>query len=402
MKNYCLKFFGLVTGILTIAGSINFCSAQDSDVIPIVKPGATFGMKPVPISIEGFSGEVAEVLRFDLYVQGFSFVAPAEAQYQITGNNSGNVTGTVTDRFAKKAILSRSYTGAPLRGEAHAFADDIVQTITGKPGISLLRGSTARIAFKVQPNGMGKGEIYISDFDGHNYQAATSDKAIVAAPSWVPGKLALCYNSYALEDSPYIFHHDLMTGKRNVIARYGGSNISPSVSPDGSKVTFISSKGGRPNVYVSNIDGSGLKQLTTGEQDSSPCWSPDSKWICFSSVIHSSRTLAKVPATGGEVQRIRTAGVLNPTEPDWSPDGKWIAFTAQMGDFNLCVVPADGGSAVILATGEDPSWAPNSRTLIFARRSGWNYTLSVLDVFTKQAKDVPRIAGSDSEPAWER
>ena len=113
--------------------------------------------------------------------------------------------------------------------------------------------------------------------------------------------------------------------------------------------------------------------------------------------------LAKVPASGGEVQRISTAGIANPTEPDWSPDGKWIAFTSQMGEFDICVVPPDGSTAPVkLAAGEDPSWAPNSRTLIFAKRDGWNYTLSVLDVFTKQAKDIGRIAGSDSEPAWEK
>src|SRR5581483_7250194 len=107
-------------------------------------------------------------------------------------------------------------------------------------------------AFKVQPTGYGPGEIYVSDFDGHNPQHATSDKAIVAAPSWVPGKMALCYNSYALEHNPYIFYHDLDTGKRKVIARYGGSCISPSVSPDGTRVAMVLSKGGLPNVYVAN------------------------------------------------------------------------------------------------------------------------------------------------------
>ena len=110
--------------------------------------------------------------------------------------------------------------------------------------------------------------------------------------------------------------------------------------------------------------------------------------------------LRKMPAAGGEAQRIPTSGVSNPSEPDWSPDGKWIAFTAQMGDFEICVVPAQGGPATVLVSGEDPSWAPNCRTLIFARRQGGRYVLSLLDVPTKQVKDVSRISGSDSQPSW--
>ena len=62
-------------------------------------------------------------------------------------------------------MFSRSYNGASLRRQAHAFADDIVLAITGKKGI----GQT-KIAFKSQPSGNGAGEIYVADFDGHNAQ----------------------------------------------------------------------------------------------------------------------------------------------------------------------------------------------------------------------------------------
>jgi Tol biopolymer transport system component len=55
---------------------------------------------------------------------------------------------------------------------------------------------------------------------------------------------------------------------------------------------------------------------------------------------------------------------------------------------------------VVLVRGENPSWAPNSRTLVFNHAVGYRQTLSVLDVFTKQVKDIGRILGSDSEPAW--
>ena len=378
--------------LAVFAANFGFCQSEITITHDITVVGNT---KPIPVSLDGFSGEAADVLRFDLYVQGFSFVSPDAAQYQISGSNDGNVVGRVTDKFAKKLILSNSYTGTNLRRQAHAFANDIVSTITGKKGIGL-----TKIAFKAQhPDGTG--EIYVSDFDGHGAQPVTQDNVIVSAPSWVPGRLALYYNSYKYEN-PDIFYSDLSTGQRRVVARYGGSNFSPAASPDGSKVAMILSKDGRPDVYVANADGSNLKRLTTGVEDSSPCWSPDGQWICFATKINGRRLLAKVPAGGGEVRVISTAGAPNPTEPDWSPDGKWIAFTCQTSEFDICVVPADGGTPVVLVRGEDPSWSPNSRTLVYNRSLHYLQTLSVLDVFTKQYKDVGRIAGSDSEPAWRK
>jgi TolB protein len=392
MKTKILKQKKIILPVLLAFFALNVCRAQEE--INITQTGSFFGQKPIPVSLEGFTGEAAEVLKFDLYVQGFSFVTPDAAQYQISGSSVGNVQGYVTDTVSRQTKFSRSYTGASLRRQAHAFADDIVFAVTGKKGI----GQT-KIAFKAQAPG-GEGEIYVSDFDGHNAQAVTHDNAIVAAPAWVPGRLALYYTSYQ-PGNPDIFYHSLSTGQRSVIAKFSGLNTSAAVSPDGSRVAMILSRSGSPNVWVCNADGTNFKQLTSSPEDeSSPCWSPDGQWICFATKIRSRRVLAKVPADGGAVQRIPTSGVSNPTDPDWSPDGKWIAFTSQMGDFNICVVPAGGGTATVLVPGQHPSWSPNSRTLVLNRDTGWRQTLSVLDVMTKQVKDIGRISGNDSQPAW--
>jgi TolB protein len=138
-------------------------------------------------------------------------------------------------------------------------------------------------------------------------------------------------------------------------------------------------------------------------EDSSPCWSPDGSWICFATKKAERRRLAKIPAGGGAVQYLNTTGAANPTEPDWSPDGKWIAFTRQAGDFDICVLPADGSLApTVLVAGQNPSWSPNSRTLVYNHGGNGHQTLSVLDVFTKQSKDCRRATGSNSQPAWAR
>jgi TolB protein len=393
MKKNFTQRIAICLTVLLLASSLNRLRAQDALTI---SHNGGFGQPPIPIAMDNVVGEAAEVLRFDLYVQGFKFVTPDQAKFIIRGSGGATVGGSLNEAVTHQLLFSRNYNGADARSLAHAFADDIVEAATGKKGI----GRT-QIAFKSQ-SADGTGEIYISDFDGHNAQAVTHDNVIVAAPCWAGNRMALYYNSYKLGNAD-IFYQNVSTGQRKVIARYGGSSISPAASPDGTKVAMILSKGGSPDLYVADADGTNLRQLThTPEDESSPCWSPDGQWICFATKVHERRVLAKVSVNGGETQRIATVGAGSPSEPDWSPDGKYIAFTRQSGNFEICIVPAEGGEAVVLVSGEDPSWSPNSRTLIFNHSVHYRATLSVLDVFTKQVKDIRQVSGSNSEASWKR
>lgn len=191
--------------------------------------------KPIFVSMSGLTGEAATTLQFDLYVQGFAFTNAEAAQYLITGSNNGNLQARASDPHNKSTLVSKAYSGASLRRQTHAFADDFVQAL-GRKGIA-----QTKIASKGENS--PRSEIYIADFDGHNAQAVTSDNNLVAAPSWVPGHMALYYVSYKLNHAD-IFYHDLSTGARRAFARYGGSNMSPAASPGGSKVAMILSKDG--------------------------------------------------------------------------------------------------------------------------------------------------------------
>ncbi|EEF59643.1 PD40 domain-containing protein [Pedosphaera parvula] len=390
-----INFFKIAALALVLSAGTLF--AEDH-VIPIVKPGNEPGITPpTPIVISGFSDEVAHVLNYDLTVMGFTNVPSGTPNVPVvSGSNNGNVQGQLS--YGKTVLFSKAYSGASTRSQAHRLADDVVLKLTSVNGIA-----STRIAFKVDTG--AQSEIYVSDFDGHNPQAVTSDNTIVASPCWFPGRLALCYLTYKLGPAK-VFYQNLATGERRNVAQYPGDGISPAVSKDG-KVAMVLSKSGSPDLYVCNLDGSGMKQLThTREDESSPCFSPDGQWICFASKGGERRALSKVSVDGGSVKRIPTAGVSNPSEPDWSPDGKYIVFTSQNSrGFNICVVPAEGGTAIVLTEGEDPSWAPNSRTVVFARRKGGNRVLSLLDVPTKQVKDVSRVSGNsagNSQPSWAR
>lgn len=386
MKKIILLIF-IAAGWLALTGRAPAQTRVAIDAT-INTPGTT---PPVWVSLSGFTGEADSILRFDLYVQGFNFTNSDNAQYQITGSSSGNLQGRVTDRYNKSTLLSRAYSGGSVIEQAHQFIDEFTASIQ--------RGGIARTKVAFKRDTGANSEIFVADFDGFGAQAVTADNTIVAAPTWVPGRLAVYYTSYKL-GNPDIFFHDLSSGQRHVFSRYAGLNTAAAVAPNG-KVAMILSKGGSPDVYDCNADGSGLIRLTaTREDESSPCWSPDGEWICYATKVNGRRLLQKVRATGGAPQNVSTAGVLSPSEPDWSPDGKWIAFTAQMRDFEICVVPAGGGAVTELVAGEDPSWSPNSRTLIFTRREAGKRVLSLLDVPTKQYKDVSRITGSNSQPSW--
>ena len=320
---------------------------------------------------------------------------PDKADYLVSGTEDDRLAGRLQQGGAGGGtVFARIYSSGSARSQAHAFADDIVKALRDTPPIF-----HSRIAFI---HNVGANiELFVSDFDGHNPVQMTRDASLVATPAWSPGGRELFYTSWK-SGYTQIIAHETVTGKRSVIAGYGGGNFNPAVSPDGAKVAMILSKGGSPNLYVSDINGGNLLQLTRDRDDvSSPTWSPDSREICY--VVRSGRAgLRRISAAGGPSVPIRTTIEGNLTSPDWSPDGKSIIFTSGSVNFTLCVVPAAGGGAEKLVAGEDPCWAPNSRTVIFTRRVNNNRVLSLLDVPTKHVKDVGQISGSCSQPAWAR
>src|SRR5262249_12624736 len=158
--------------------------------------------KPIFVSMSGITGEAAQVLQFDLYVQGFAFTNAEGAQYLIDGSSAGNLKARATDKINNHALVSKAYTGASLRRQAHAFADDFVQAL-GRKGIA-----QTKIIFKGEHEG-GKSDVYMADFDGYNAQPISQDNSTVAAPACVPGHLALYYTSYRLNHADIYYQNIL-------------------------------------------------------------------------------------------------------------------------------------------------------------------------------------------------
>jgi hypothetical protein len=81
------------------------------------------------VALSSFTGEVAQVLDFDLQVQGFGFTNSESAHYVISGNSNSPLQVQAIDRFPTNTLFIKTYSGSDLRHQAHAIADDFVNTI---------------------------------------------------------------------------------------------------------------------------------------------------------------------------------------------------------------------------------------------------------------------------------
>ncbi|MGB3726340.1 MAG: amidohydrolase family protein [Glaciecola sp.] len=136
-----------------------------------------------------------------------------------------------------------------------------------------------------------------------------------------------------------IFIVDAMGGKAKALTQDFAWNIHPAISPDGTKVAFVSDRDGLSNVWVMDIDGDNLKQITKESKYliHAPKWSPDSQYLVVTKGIMSARS---IPAgeiwlyhhTGGSGVAIkeRENGKVeqqNIADPAFSPDGQYIYYT---------------------------------------------------------------------------
>jgi TolB protein len=340
-------------------------------------------------AIAGGDGAAAtKVLQTDLDLSGlFSITPPERASYIISGNaNGGSVEGQVVDQRGS-VVLQKTYSGGT-RAAVHHFADDIVETLTGKKGIA-----SSKIAFVATRT--GRKEIYTADYDGANVRQLTNDGSISVAPALSADGSKLAYTGY---QSGYadIYLIDLASGARNRIIKFPGTNSGASFSPDGDRIACTLSKDGNPELYIVGANGSGARRLTkTSGVESSPTWSPDGSQIIYSSDDRGGPQLFKIGAGGGSGQPIST-GYNYCTEPSWSPDGRKVAFTVRTGGFSIAVKDLQGGATQLLTAGEDPVFGADSRHVIFSNGS----SLILLD--TQNGRQVPIVTGLGkvTEPSW--
>jgi TolB protein len=386
------------------------------------------GEHQIPIAIVPFAGEenlggqsISGVISSDLARSGlFRLVDPAGrapheprdvvyADWQ--GSDAlaiGSVEEQINDRvmvkfrlldtvrqteLVGKAVTSRKEN---LRAIAHRISDMIFEKLTGVPGVF-----STRIAYI---NRRGKNSrLVVADSDGYGEQTVLSIDHPIISPSWSPDGTHLAYVTFEQEHA-VVYVQSLYTNQRKVVANFPGSNSAPAWSPDGKLMAVVLTRDGSSQIYLMHPDGSNLHRLTfSGEIDTEPSFSPDGQSLLFTSDRGGSPQIYRIPVDGGSAERLTFDGGNN-FSPRYSPDGRSFVFAhLEGGRFYIAVEDFETRQMQLLTDGgweKKPSFAPNGKLILFASEARGHGILATVSSDGRVKQRMFPQAGDIREPVW--
>jgi TolB protein len=309
---------------------------------------------------------------------------------------------------SSQSVVGKVYRGAPtdaqVRKFAHQFADEIISKLSGGlPGIA-----STQIAFVSSRTGTK--EIWVMDYDGANQRPLTSLHSISLTPRWSPDASRIAFTCFAPANglvSAQICMYSMDSGKTVSFARFRGTNNSPAWSPDGSQIIFSSSMQGNPELYLTDANGGRPKRLTfSNGASTSPAWNPKTgQTVAFVSDRGGIPQLFLMNADGTNITKLDLPDMGYVIDPAWSPNGQLLAFSWRRpsGNYDLYIMDAATQKIVELTRdagrNERPSWAPDGRHIVFESTRGGTRQIWVMLADGSQARQLT-LTGHNESPNW--
>ena len=282
------------------------------------------------------------------------------------------------------------------------------------------------LAFETKRGQLGDYEIFAVRPDGSGLTAVTQSWADDVAPVWSPDGRWIAFVSFRdtltgkwdLEKgSIYITEFDLVRGiSLGNVRRVTDGTASdgwPTWSPDSQRIAFEAKRDGNWDIWIINVDGTGLTRLTSHPaEDRHPAWSPDGQQMAFTSKRGGNEDIWVVDvqaalAGAGDSQAVNLSqSPRRDRYPMWSRDGHQLAFaTRRDEDYEVYVMGADGSNQRNVSNSPDSTegladWSPDGKALVLYSDRPGNKDVFVVDLATGSWTNVTNHPASDEFCTW--
>lgn len=385
----------------------------------------------VPFAWEGegtLGAEVAGIVRDDLRRSGQFKPTPAEqlvarphrredvnfgewrlldADYLVIGRMSAVDDGyrlefELYNTHSQKRLLGYAVSAGrgELRRLAHHVSDLVYEELLGIKG-----AFSTRVAY-VTATGSGKQTRYtlqVADADGHNPQTIVRSDEPLLSPTWSPDGRELAYVSFESGNSA-IYMQTLASGERRRLTSFKGINGAPDISPDGRRMALALSKDGSLDIYVMELASGNLRRLTDHWGiDTEPRWMPDGRTLVFTSDRGGRPQLYTLDVASGTAKRLTFDGNYN-ARASVGPDGSLVAMVHGQGNrFRIALMDRGTDVVRVLSDGpldESPSFAPNGSMILYATQDRGRGALAAVSADGRVRQSLRVTEGEVREPAW--
>jgi len=310
----------------------------------------------------------------------------------------------VYDIAGAKQLFAKRYVApvSDLKSIANNFANDVVQGLTGMPGIFL-----TKIAMSCDKS--GKKEIYMMNYDGTDVKQVTHHRSIAFGPAWSPDGNRLAYSLITRHANNNknidLFEYNFVNSTIRLLSDKVGINSGAAYSPDGQKIALTLSYLGNPEIFSLDTTTRKITRLTQSYGfDVDPSWSPDGQSFAFVSSRTGRPMVFSAKADGSQIQRLTFAGRYNAT-PTWSPRNNKIGFAGWIDkSFDIFIMNPDGTTIERLTkhqgNNEDPFFSPDGNFILFSSNRTGQKNIYLMNVDGTFVKRLTYGLGNCVAPKW--